>query len=759
MRIRQLAFASGLFSQAAQLLVFREVMAASRGNELLFGAVLAGCLLWTAMGAALAARMCRGTNWLLALACAAGPVLAAELALAGTFGAASVAGEPLSLIRAFILAFLAPLPAGALSGAFFSLVLQEAGSSPDAFAHAYRWESIGAIIGGLALMGLLAAAGRTFGAIRTAALAGMAPAAAVALRRPLAAGLSLALLAALAAGPFDTFLESARWNRALPGYSLRASVDSPYGRMAVLESPGGAQLTIFVNRAPIACVEPGSASDDSRFLADLVACIPPQPRRACVVGGTIGAFPARLAEHGIEAVDAVELDPSLHELVGSIGIPQAAQVRRIVEDGRRFLRRSPPGHYDIVVVFPGEPDSSISSRFCSVEFFRDVSGALSRDGTLVLFLPTYGAALEYHGQALARRTGAVFAAMREVFGDVRAAPVAGHMLVGRNSGGRVELSPRSLGRHLTLRPRVPKEIATMLGGDLLRSDIYFGALFGGALAESALPSEGEARQELVARLERRLAEQPVPASRDDRSNVVLESLAVGGELRSGAWLVGTIASMGPYTVGLPAALVAALWAWSWWRRRSGRTVRLLIAFATGMFGMAVETAMLWSYQTARGCVYSELGGLTASFMAGLALGATLGGLFKKGTELGALLAIMVAMAGIAGFIGPILRGCSVFAPLYWLLAVVAGALDGATFPLLVRGGRPEVSGCDSCDASSIYASDLAGSAAGAAFAGTAWIPTLGLAGAGAAAAAAVAVAAFAGVALKIRCLHPESGRG
>jgi len=767
MRVRMAALAVGVFSQVAQVLVFREVMAATRASELVFGLVLAGSLLWTGAGAALGGRLERGGRVLRFASASSGLALAAELALVRMLGpwGAGGAGEALSFGRASALAVFAPLPAGILAGAAFSAVLAvSAGERRDAsrpaegaasFAVVYRWESIGAVLAGLALTGLFAVAGGLFGTVRAALLVGLAPALAAggaSSRGGLFAAAPAVLSAALALAPFDAFLESARWSWALPGYKLVSSRDSPHGRIAALESPLGAQLAIFENGAPVACVEPGSEADDTRFLADLVACLHPRPRRACVVGGTLAAFVPRLAEHGLERVDAVELDPALAALASLAGARDPPVVRRLVEDGRALLARAPAGSYEIVTVFPGEPDSSISSRFCSVEFFRAASRALSQGGVMALFLPAYGSGLEYHGEALARRSGAVFAAMREVFEEVRAAPVAGHMLVGCKSTGVIALSPGALSERLASRERRPAEIATILGGRLELARVYFSALFGGALAESELPGEGP-RQELVLRLERALEESGAQASRDERPTVVMESLALGGELRGGYALLRAMRWLRFVAAALPAALLVGLGVASFLRGRhagtprTDRAARLLAAFATGMFGMAFETALLWSYQAARGCVYSELGGIVASFMAGLGLGAALGERVAPGWEARALLAIVATMAAASAFLAPLFRVAAMFAPLYWFLAAAAGALDGATFPLLV--GRPE--GAPAGDPSGlgdgtartgsrVYAADLAGSALGAALAGAIWMPTLGLAGAGAATAAALAAA-------------------
>jgi hypothetical protein len=49
-----IVFLIGLFAQVGQVIMFREVMALFHGTELLFGAVLGGWVIWTAVGVAAA---------------------------------------------------------------------------------------------------------------------------------------------------------------------------------------------------------------------------------------------------------------------------------------------------------------------------------------------------------------------------------------------------------------------------------------------------------------------------------------------------------------------------------------------------------------------------------------------------------------------------------------------------------------------------------------------------------------------------------
>ena len=141
--------------------------------------------------------------------------------------------------------------------------------------------------------------------------------------------------------------------------------------------------------------------------------------------------------------------------------------------------------------------------------------------------------------------------------------------------------------------------------------------------------------------------------------------------------------------------------------------------------------LLGAYQNVRGYVYGEIGGIIASFMAGLALGAFLAERLKARPRaiLAAVTVGMIlvaagtpwAVSSLSGLVwsGPAAAG-------FWALVVLAGLLDGASFPVLVACGRGTG---EERFGGWVYASDLAGAGAGALLCGAVWIPLFGLSGA------------------------------
>jgi spermidine synthase len=407
----------------------------------------------------------------------------------------------------------------------------------------------------------------------------------------------------------------------------------------------------------------------------------------------------------------------------------------------------------MLIVSPGFPQSGTGNRFCTVEFFEEAHRVLTAKGVVVLLLPAYGASSEYYGGALLRRTTAVWKAMRTVFGEVRAVPVAGHLLAGRSGPGTLTFLPTELGARIDARGEArPRLRIPGIDEDVpVSGEDYFAALFGGVLAVQ--PSlDGEDRQEGLVRLASALSETSVPANRDGHPVAVAESLATGQEVAQGgtSWsAIIRIAAPVTLAVLLVATGVAAALGYLH-RRAAPRQPLLICAAATGLFGMAVEVLLLHAYQNVRGYVYSEVGGLIACFMAGLALGAHVGtqvvawrGADQKGlvkTMAGCILSgvlLCVLLPFIWGEAGR-LSEPGMAAAGFWVLMLVVGFLDGLTFPPLVALFGEEQGRAGGW----AYASDLVGAGAGALLCGAIWLPAFGVWGASLATAGILALAGF-----------------
>jgi predicted membrane-bound spermidine synthase len=162
---------------------------------------------------------------------------------------------------------------------------------------------------------------------------------------------------------------------------------------------------------------------------------------------------------------------------------------------------------------------------------------------------------------------------------------------------------------------------------------------------------------------------------------------------------------------------------------AGPTYGLLAtSFAVGFFGLAAEVILLYTFQSACGYAYAEVGLIVAVFMVGLALGAWAGVRWQRRS---AALAWLVVATALYCVVLPLPLGelstraglSSLLRLAFQGLVFAAGFLDGAAFPLLVAAmGRLGFERPGPW----VYAADLAGSGLGALVTGALLVPVLGM---------------------------------
>ena len=304
------ALAVGLFAQLSQILVFRELMALCHGTEILFGAILASGLLWTALGGLAASVLARFLKRRGAAMAACRTILAAALPLnglllvgqlycvrVGSWFGAELAGRHLSIEASLVLAAFATLPAAFISGFEFVIALH---SEPvEKFGALYRAESWGAVAGGLVFTFVLVFFLSPFAialsagiALAVVALALTAPRTAPVSR--VVQAVSLCAMAALFFLPLDARSHRRKWSAILPDYTLTETRDTRYGQLAVLRSNDKSQFALFQNGSLLATIEPSAPSGDAAALAAVLACQHPDPRSVLLLGGGLGRLPEEI---------------------------------------------------------------------------------------------------------------------------------------------------------------------------------------------------------------------------------------------------------------------------------------------------------------------------------------------------------------------------------------------------------------------------------------------------------------------------------
>jgi predicted membrane-bound spermidine synthase len=147
------------------------------------------------------------------------------------------------------------------------------------------------------------------------------------------------------------------------------------------------QKDLLVNGIPITSITP-----TTKLMAHLpLAQLPHQPKSALVICFGMGTTYRSLLSWGIETT-AVELVPSVRDAFGFY-FADAEEVRHnplgriIIDDGRRFLRRT-DDRFDVITLDPPPPvEAAGSSLLYSREFYQLIKPRLAEGGILQQWYP------------------------------------------------------------------------------------------------------------------------------------------------------------------------------------------------------------------------------------------------------------------------------------------------------------------------------------------------------------------------------------
>ncbi|HUT32221.1 MAG TPA: hypothetical protein VNE39_01965 [Planctomycetota bacterium] len=762
--VATLVVAIGLFSQVAQIVMFREMLATCRGTEVLFGVVLAAGLLWTALGSVVAGLFARcegrrlGARWparawasAAALFALNGLLLIGQIAIARHRSAAWGGAAELTFLEAVATAILATGPVAFVSGLEFVLALHALRA--EDFARLYQADAWGAVAGGLlftfALVGLVDPV--TLGPALTAGLCLLVLAAGGRRWMPTGVVIGLAATVAVAASGLDGRLHARRWAALYPGFKLCATQDSRYGQLAVLEHPSEEQYSFYVDGGLVETLEPANPNiTDERNRALVALAQHPAPERVLLVGRALGRLPDALLLHGLKHLDVLELDPSLIELAirfsgppmflleldpsfpgsarGSSGPPVLDERLRVhFADARRFIKQHAGAGYDVILLCLPDPLSAFVNRFYTVEFFREARAAMSEQGVLITSVT---AAATYAGETVGQLSASLLRTLQAVFPEVLVAPGESHTFTAAAKPGTVSLDPAVLGRRIARRG-IPLDVVSP-NERLTYATALFENLITASQTDSLrltlegikAPLNTDARP-ITYQLALQVWNQIVSAS--------TEAQDPGTRGGTNALFRAALSFRFAHGLVLPAlVLTPGLLLFVLARRRGGAARGaggyglLVVAAATGLFGMASEIILIYAFQNTYGYAYAEVGLLVAAFMVGLALGARAGRCWETRARIlmaivGAMVAYCLLLPLALGELSEAGASPLVYAG-FLCLVLGAGFLDGATFPPLVQALRQQGFGRAG---GWVYAADLAGSGIGALLTGALLVPVIG----------------------------------
>ncbi len=731
-------FLAGLISLTIQTILVREGLFAFHGGEIGLGFFYASWLAAIACGARCGAAWVRRA---VRTEARASQLFQIGLALLPWIGLAQLAlfryhrsifsvgaGGYLPALAYVALLLVAAAPAGAMTGWLFPVGLRAGGFSAGS---AYALEALGSMAGGawaalyalprMPAAVLLSAVGATgllcWGAetrVQSGSMRGRVWGALLLL--PLA----IALLSGLA-GRVDRAWMAARWERLGTGTRPVLDLSTPYHQITVGELQGEASLYIDG-------LYQGGLDDpyEDSLAATIVATQHPAPHRMLLLApGCYG--PVRLLAGVPSAqVDVVRADAAIDRATDvrkprGKGDALAATCACLTADPRSALRRMArdpaTARVDLIAVLHGGPAGGATNRLYTDDFFRDCGQLLARGGVLVVTIP---GAVNVASPEEALLRAAVFAALTEVFREVRVTPGSVHYFF---AAGPRSQTPAS--SPLTWNP---DSLAARRARLWPTSTAWPAALFA-----ALFPPER------IAALEKDIVTAVaggVRPNRDRQPQVYYEQLRRWDRF-SGSHLAGLLRAGHDHPWRWSIVLVAVLACAAWLLRRSyGQGVVSLAS--TGMVGMGADLCLLLLYQTFRGTLYLMVGLVVALYMGGLGAGAVIGARrLTRGigrTTLAGFdliwLAFLIAWIPLIAAL-PRLSG-ALTESLLLGLAFLAGVLTALPFPWVAalldrdRGRDP----AERASAAGIAdAADHAGALWGALATGTFLVPLLGFDGA------------------------------
>ena len=677
----------------------RELIVVSSGNEIALGLMLAAWLMWTAMGSLVAPRKTDARQQMAVLQILIAVALPLSIAAvrASRIAFHAYPGEMLGPGAVLLTALLTLSIVCLLCGALFSSGVRcyassmaEGTAQPtgQAAGSVYLMETLGSGLGGVCAALIFLASANSMQVAFLVAWLNLVAAGALLrpgwFRRPAAAaGL---ILLPLLTYPVFSALEISSLERLWQGFQVVTARNSRYGNLVVIKTEE--TRTLYENGLPSFNVPDAAAAEEAVHYALLEH---QAPRSLLLIGGGINGSLAQAFQHPtLERADYMELDPAILELARKHFpdqwrlIAADARIRVHPIDGRLFLKTSGT-KYDVIIVNLADPQTAQLNRFYTAEFFHEAAQRLNPGGVISFQLT---AAEDYISPELAALLRCMQATLRQVFPEVLAMPGPSVHFFATETRGALTEDPRELIARLQARHLQTKYVRE-----------YF------------LPFRlsADRRADLEAQLQ---ARPDTPINHDFAPIAYFFDVALWGSRFRSVYLRLFQAAAGTsfrWLTGVTLLIAAGLAAAGYLRRAVAGTCVASMGFT--MIGL--EILLLLGFQAVYGTVYQQLAVVTASFMAGMAIGSWLALRLRRGPGLAALQCLAAAAPILLCWAMPHTPPV-----LFTLLSLAGGALGGYQFPVASRALTAGAPGM-------LYALDLAGACIGAILFSAWLIPVFG----------------------------------
>lgn len=727
----------GTVAQTGQILFLRELLMAFHGNEFLIGLILATWLVWVGVGSYLGLYLVHrvGRPLFLLAVNAAGVLLvlpATLLVMRNLRRFFDVfPGAHLSLLDMALSCFLLLAPVCLLLGAqfvFLARVWREKEGTADTSSagKTYVGEAVGGVFGGILFTFLLV---HYLNSFQIAVLAGILMLCAILFMIPKAGTgisrvppgcrrvLSGLLAAAVISFPFlaelDALAYKAKWQHFLPQHQLVGTYQSRYGTIGVVRledqysfyQSGNLVISIAGPEATAAGLE----EQEAVVFAHLALVQHENPADVLLIGGGLRGILREILKHPVERIDYIELDAALIKAAWPYLSPAAEEafhdprVRLIHTDGRLFIKTAAQ-KYDMIIIDAPEPATAALNRYFTKEFFHEAKSLLRPGGVFVI-----GAASTpgMKGVAVANRNATIYHTLDAVFARVLTVGDRFMYFFATDDSGQISVEAATLAgryteRKIEAKGFSPQHYYLLLQENQLQRVNWIvrnhgrspGAYLAGPKRVPLNPgpvTEQEAGEHLLPPVDRsRFINSDFKPTGYFYTLMFLDELARAGYNKVFQWLLQVKSwwLLLLFTLPLFVVLGFKLLAGSKGNKPIARLAVLLSVFMTGFSTMALQIALLFSFQSIYGFIFEMVGLIMAMFMGGLALGAFLTSRYVAtktrinilaGTQLlTALSAFLVA--AVLPAVAEVKSPAGIFA-LFSVLTFGTGLINGFNFPL------------------------------------------------------------------------------
>jgi spermidine synthase len=437
-------------------------------------------------------------------------------------------------------------------------------------------------------------------------------------------------------------------------------------------------------------------------------------------GGAGGVINEALKHPSIETIEYAELDPLIIDLIRKFPTPLTeselndSRVNLKHIDGTLLLKRT-QDNYDLILIGVTEPSNLQTNRFYTREFFSLARERLNERGILVLGL---SGSLSYATEELQNLNSCIFHTLQSIFPHVRVIPGYGtNLFLASDSRDILSLEKTQIIERLDQR-NIKSNVIIPWHVEQTLHQGWQGWFYNYI--------EGSSQR----------------INSDLHPIGVFYSVSHWNALfaPSISWLFKLFERISLWTIVLlfVISLFLYLVVLSKRKRLSRGGVTLAI-FTTGFAGMIFDLMLIFTFQSIYGHVFSWIGLLVASFMAGAACGAMLVVIameriknhlrFFAGIELaiicfsvGCLLIVLIPKAEL---VNP--DAFFLFRSLFLVISFISGFLIGSQFPLANKLYlRDDITLTKT--AGTLYSADLLGGWLGGVIGAVVLLPVLGLAG-------------------------------